>query len=467
MKNRNEYGKTLIFALNIHHCISLCEELQKRGVNCDYIYSGHNRNSANIERFRNGDLDVLVNVQIMTEGSDVPDIQTVFLTRPTSSDVLLMQMIGRGMRGKDLGGTETVNIVDFNDMWGGFQIWLNPKFILEGIIQEDETLSPAKIRRKSEMVPWAMFRDLLDGIHTTMPEESDREYALPVGWYDVIDEDGNDTKVLVFQSQLEGYKSMWDDKKSFDSNDDFDGEDALHKYFDGLGLIPTPRELQLLIDTSRLAGEMPHLYPFSNRKKIDASEIAHRLKIQDARISEINAIIEAVYSANTEIIDSIYVNLEQYSKKVKDFINYPDGKVPLGSKIEEILLEDLTLDMTPAYDIKQLMGEVIEQMFDGSYGEVPEIVWTEKVYRGYYGKYFCAKEARGLIKPFIRINRILNSKDVPVEVVKYVIYHELLHRDNIKHDKAFRAEERKYPDWTEHERFLDYTFNKYDTRFDM
>ena len=51
----------------------------------------------------------------VAEGSDIPEIQTVFLTRPTQSEGLLMQMIGRGMRGpKADRGTETVNIVDFH-----------------------------------------------------------------------------------------------------------------------------------------------------------------------------------------------------------------------------------------------------------------------------------------------------------------------------------------------------------------
>ncbi len=105
LAHRKEYGKTLIFALNGVHCISLCEELQKHGVRCDYIYSAHAGNQEKIDRFRRNELEVLVNINVMTEGSDVPDIQTVFLTRPTSSDVLLMQMIGRGMRGQDCGGS--------------------------------------------------------------------------------------------------------------------------------------------------------------------------------------------------------------------------------------------------------------------------------------------------------------------------------------------------------------------------
>lgn len=65
----------------------------------------------------------------------------------------------------------------------------------------------------------------------------------------------------------------------------------------------------------------------------------------------------------------------------------------------------------------------------------------------------------------ILINSLLNSPDVPREVVKFVIYHELLHRDYPYHDKVFYDNEHKYPKYVEWNRFLDNTFEKFD--FDM
>ena len=54
---------------------------------------------------------------MLTEGTDVPDVQTVFLTRQTTSLILLTQMVGRGLRGRTFGGTETAYIVSFIDKW--------------------------------------------------------------------------------------------------------------------------------------------------------------------------------------------------------------------------------------------------------------------------------------------------------------------------------------------------------------
>ena len=138
LKNADAYGKALIFALNVLHCRLLMDELKKHRVRCGCVYSGKEDNRVTIEKFKQGLFDVLINVNIMTEGSDVPDIDSLFLTRPTQSEGMLMQMISRGMRGCKAGGTEKVNIVDFNDKWEVFNKWLNPEWIFEGEYEERE-----------------------------------------------------------------------------------------------------------------------------------------------------------------------------------------------------------------------------------------------------------------------------------------------------------------------------------------
>lgn len=462
--NKEKYGKTIIFALNATHCIALCEELQKRGVRCDYIYCAHSGNTEKIARFQKGELDVLVNIQVLTEGSDIPDIQTVFLTRPTSSDVLLMQMIGRGMRGPYSKGTKFVNIVDFHDLWGRFSNWLNPEFVISSVEEDTTQDSASHSSTHSERAPLEMFRDILNSIHTSYPQFDDlaSSAALPTGWYDVLDEEGNDSKVLVFESQLPGYINMWKNKALTLDNPNFNGQIALEKWFGGFGLLPNAHDIQLVMDMYKLSGEFPHLNHFKERNDIDAALIAMRLKDENVGIADLDGRISQIYQVNKAIIDSIYGGEEEYNRRVNDFIRYPDGIRPLGMKIEEIEDEALTIDPTPCYDIDQLVAEVVNEMFDGTYGKLPPIMWTDKPYSTFYGMYHYHKNGH-----FIRINCMLNSKSVPKEVVKYVIYHELLHRDNFRHDAIFRALEHKYPNWTEHERFLDFTFPKFDIRYSM
>lgn len=99
LSNRKRYGKTIIFAVNQMGAKMLCKEFQNEKVACDYAISDRPDSQDVINRFKNNEFEVLINVQMLTEGSDIPDTQTIFLTRQTNSDSLLMQMIGRGLRG--------------------------------------------------------------------------------------------------------------------------------------------------------------------------------------------------------------------------------------------------------------------------------------------------------------------------------------------------------------------------------
>ena len=83
-------------------------------------------NEKKINAYRVGDLQVLINVNILTEGVDLPKTQTVFLTRPTVSTILMTQMIGRALRGTAAGGTANAYIVSFIDAWDEHIAWVNP-----------------------------------------------------------------------------------------------------------------------------------------------------------------------------------------------------------------------------------------------------------------------------------------------------------------------------------------------------
>ena len=141
LNNRKRYGKTIVFAIDVVNAIALNAIFKSVGVRSDYVVSGlvqghgHSaaeRNPSVIRAFRNGELDVLVNVNILTEGTDIPDVQTVFLTRPTTSRVLMTQMIGRGLRGPVAHGTKDAYIVSFIDDWRNLVAFESPKSLLEG-----------------------------------------------------------------------------------------------------------------------------------------------------------------------------------------------------------------------------------------------------------------------------------------------------------------------------------------------
>ena len=73
-----------------------------------------------IEKFVKGDLQVICNYELFSTGFDAPKIDTVFIARPTFSIVLYAQMIGRGLRGPEIGGSENCKIIDVKDNIRGF-----------------------------------------------------------------------------------------------------------------------------------------------------------------------------------------------------------------------------------------------------------------------------------------------------------------------------------------------------------
>ena len=151
VQNKERYGKTLIFADRWFQCVYLKTKLLEQGVKADAVYSridadpgsvdGRNQRTASdneriLDDFRIGKdkqgrdkLDVLINVRMLTEGADVPSVRTVFLTRQTTSQILMTQMIGRALRGRKAGGADEANIVMFMDEWKRLIDWATPTLL--------------------------------------------------------------------------------------------------------------------------------------------------------------------------------------------------------------------------------------------------------------------------------------------------------------------------------------------------
>lgn len=87
-------GATLIFAVSVDQC----EEIAKR-IDGAEVITGQTKNRAEIiKRFTAREIPCLVNCMVFTEGTDIPLVETVIIARPTQSDSLYAQMVGRGLR---------------------------------------------------------------------------------------------------------------------------------------------------------------------------------------------------------------------------------------------------------------------------------------------------------------------------------------------------------------------------------
>jgi len=106
---------TLVFAADIAHSDALAALFCKAGVRAASIHGNMPSLTRReiLERFRRGELEVLVNVQLLLEGIDIPQIAAIVMARPTQSSLLFSQAVGRGTR-KYPGKTECI-VIDFVD----------------------------------------------------------------------------------------------------------------------------------------------------------------------------------------------------------------------------------------------------------------------------------------------------------------------------------------------------------------
>jgi superfamily II DNA or RNA helicase len=95
LRDRERWGKTVMFFFNLRQCFECAQMLTQAGVACEVVHGGSDQ-EGQLERFRHGDLTVLLNVLVLTEGMDCPDLKTVFV-RPGSKGPV-MQMTGRALR---------------------------------------------------------------------------------------------------------------------------------------------------------------------------------------------------------------------------------------------------------------------------------------------------------------------------------------------------------------------------------
>lgn len=92
--------KGITFAVDIEHATLICAEYNAHGVSAVIVQAEtpEVERRAIMQRFLNGDLMQLVNVDLFGEGVDVPAVQVVSMARPTASFSLYAQQFGRALR---------------------------------------------------------------------------------------------------------------------------------------------------------------------------------------------------------------------------------------------------------------------------------------------------------------------------------------------------------------------------------
>ena len=213
-RSLEEFGKDrkgIVYAINISHAQKITKLYQENGVKAIAIDSKTpaTERQQDIEAFKKGDIQVLVNVDIFSEGFDCPDVEFVQLARPTLSLAKYLQMVGRGLRVAK--GKKNCVIIDNVGLYRVFglpsQVW-NWNAMFEGKLKVGKKKETAKEREfflmskvqdciqihpESEMMMVMSHEELLQTIQYREFVDSKGEFAiikLPDGKMTVVNRQG-------------------------------------------------------------------------------------------------------------------------------------------------------------------------------------------------------------------------------------------------------------------------------------
>jgi superfamily II DNA or RNA helicase len=107
----------LVFATSVDHAKVLAARLNERRIRSVAIDSGTSAadRRQSIEKFRRGDVRVITNYGVLSQGFDAPATRVVVIARPVYSANIYQQMVGRGLRGTRNGGKDSCLILDVAD----------------------------------------------------------------------------------------------------------------------------------------------------------------------------------------------------------------------------------------------------------------------------------------------------------------------------------------------------------------
>jgi len=439
VNNAAKYGKTLVFAVNQLHCKTLYKAFTRAGVSCNYCIAGEPGAASVIRDFKAGVFDVLINV--LTEGVGIDDIQSIFLTGQTNSDSLLMQMVGRGLRGVGAGGTEYAYIVDFRDRWNRFSFWVSPTALdfdpeIETARTADGEAQRQELRLPSQSEGFGSW-EVLARIHSALRNGAKGD-AFPCGWYAVLDEDGQDRKVLVYDDQRPGYEAIAQNAATIAANG-LNADDCLRRYFDISENLPSAAELQLVLKALIETGEMPEYFAFEMRDRVDARAIAAQFRGMDRSSAGMEYRLEKTFE-RTPMLRELYGDYAAFRQRILDELDSPRVGEAEVLRIGE---SDFGI-MSGHYDLAALLGEAVAENRALNANLRPAIRWTHRPMKRYFAR--CRRFDDGSLD--ILVSCLLSTPQVPRAVVKYVVFRQLLIANGME------GEAWNYPDADRHDAFL-------------
>ena len=410
LAGREKYGQTIVFAVSVVHAIQLAALFNKAGVKADYIVASlrdaitgattsREDNEKKLEAYRSGQLQVLVNVNILTEGVDLPQTKSVFLARPTVSTILMTQMVGRALRGTAAGGTASAYIVSFVDNWNEHIAWVNPETLFSGnneFAENDVERARRDVRAIAISKIEEFARVLDDSVDFSALDKVPFTQRIPLGMYafSYLEENGMDLsyQVMVYDSTDAAYKNLMESLptlfRSFNATEEYLTASQIEQmtsqcrdaYFCGEMIPPyEARDIESILKYYAQYEAAPPFYTFDevDKSKLDVSKIAQHIWDEDMGERRRTEYVNSIWESSDDNMLRLFFGRKLYFLKQLDVelmkISHPgiyadEQNVKYGvRKLEDMPLVEIG-KVDPQLE-KELRDSAFEKakVSDGSY----------------------------------------------------------------------------------------------------
>jgi superfamily II DNA or RNA helicase len=485
LRRQSDWGKTLVFACDTDHADSLGDAFQDRGVLVDVVHSAADVDRTQVLRDFRAALKprVLVSVGMLLEGIDLPSARTAFLCRPTSSHIVLRQMIGRVLRGVPAGGDPEAHIVDFVDEWSRQPGVLSPVDIPNVPLQPAVAGEGAAEHRLPPVLAedgaTEVGPDLVRSISRSMAERvrvngltATLTSSKLVGFYDLTVR-----RIPVFELTRDAWLDVaaWalragrNQGTSPDAYFDrtpppvpFDAEiDAFVAFCRSYTCAPPFTALNASIDVAATAQQLIDAGPKTEVSRVEWLRQAYEGSLARSFFPSLQSFIEAV---EQEKLSRLGVIASGARPEYVAHVESPPSEKLRRDSSRELALTRLR-DDTARRGQSYLQNEPEYEALLAN-ERLPAIDWTKRYPRSTWAYWSWRTSTRARDKPIICINRALQApkSQISDELLMYLIWHELCHHltPGQGHDSEFRRLEGLWLNHAELDHRLDTLHELYD-----
>ena len=253
---------------------------------------------------------------------------------------------------------------------------------------------------------------------------------------------------MVFENQVEGFLRLDDDFREPSSIpeeiSESLGREMVRRYF-GECQDPLPRwfEIKSLLDARR------HRRPSApsrsrRRKSFDPVKLAKEIRENDLGEQAKEAKLKMLFKENPVCRMVYRDDIHSFFEDVdRELVSLRERVLPTGPKMLDLVPNELPrpwAEGEPGHELGTLWDSVIEQRrhFPKGPPVVRDLSFSTMPLRTHWAWFRYSDKA-------ICVNRILNSPDVPLFVLEFLLYHKALHADmpNAGHNRDFRERERR------------------------